>query len=389
MDLRFTEAQLKLRSEIRHFLAQELTPEFRERLAASGNEDSSPEFSRKLGQKGWIGLAWPREFGGQKSGPFERLIYIEEMWLHSAPIRYHHPAERQMAPSIIQWGTKAQQDFFLPRIARGECGIAMGYSEPNVGSDLASVETHAVEDGDDFIINGTKIWNGAHRMDYIWLATRTDLGAPKHKGISVFLVNMKTPGIAIRPIENMAGEPEFCEVYFDNVRVPRAALVGEKNRGWYVITGNLDMERSGVDRLNRNYPLFQQVLGYFREEGQQRVSPDQRMVLRRQIAEMETEYEVGRMLCYRVAWLQTQGADVTRATSIAWLFGAEVAMRMAYLAMQLLGLHGQLRSGSRHAVLQGKAERALLYSIPLTIAGGTSEIQRNIIAVRGLGLPRD
>ena len=387
MEFRFDEKQEQLRSEIHRFLKQELTPEFRESLAVIGRDACSPEFSRKLGKKGWIGLAWPRPFG-PAAGPLDRMIYSEEMWLHEAPIRFHHPAERQMGPSIIRWGTREQQEFFLPRIARGECGIAIGYSEPNVGSDLASVETRAVEDGDDFIINGEKIWNNAHLMDYIWLAVRTNPDVPKHKGISVLLVDLKTPGVAIRSIENMAGEPEFCEVHFDNARVPRNNLVGEKDRGWYIIAGNLDLERSGIDRLNRNYPLFQEVVGYFREEGQGSVSPGQRTLLRHRIADLETEYQTGRLLCYRAAWLHSQGANVTRATSIAWLFGAEVAKRMAYLAIQVVGLRGQLTPGSKHARLHGKAERALLYSIPLTIAGGTSEVQRNIIATRGLGLPR-
>ncbi|MBI4234536.1 MAG: acyl-CoA dehydrogenase family protein [Chloroflexi bacterium] len=384
MEFRWTPEQETFRGEIRGFLAREL-PAHR----ASGDEEGgSREFSRKLGQKGWIGLAWPREFGGKGLGYMERLIYAEEMVLSGAPIGYHHNAERQMGPSIIMFGTDEQRAEFLPRITRGECSFAIGYSEPDTGSDLASLKTRAVEDGDDYVINGAKVWNNAHRNDYLWLAARTNPDAPKHRGISVFIVDMKAPGVAAEPLRNMANEPSFCLVTFQDVRVPKRMMVGERDRGWYVVAGNLDFERSGIERVGRFYPLWQEFLGFVREArfNGGRLLSDVRV--RHRLAETAIEFEVGRLLCYKVAWMMAQGKVPNMEASVSKLFGTEAAQRMARTMSEVLGLYGQLEPGSRWAPLAGKVERAWIGAISHTIAAGTSEIQRNIIATRGLGLPR-
>ncbi|GBD10625.1 Acyl-CoA dehydrogenase FadE26 [bacterium HR23] len=388
MDFRFTPQQEGFRQEVRAFLREEL-PRFQKGLAEEGEGGVNKAFSRRLGEKGWIGLAWPKEYGGQGLGYVQQAIYWEEMLLAGAPIGYHLVAERQMGPSIILFGTEEQKRFFLPRIMKGECGFSIGYSEPDTGSDLASLKTRAVQDGDDYVINGAKIWNSSHRgADYIWLAARTNPDAPKHRGISVFLVDLKLPGITIQPITNMANIPGFCLVTFDQVRVPKGMMVGEKDRGWHVVAGNLDFERSGIERVSYCYPLFREFVRFVREVpvGGRRLGEDPRV--RARLAEMEIEYQVGRWLAYKVAWMQDQGVVPNLEASVSKLFGTEVSQRMARTMAEVLGLYGQLEPGSPWAPLQGRVERAWIYAIPRTIAGGTSEVMRNIIALRGLGLPR-
>ncbi|MBI4337477.1 MAG: acyl-CoA dehydrogenase family protein [Chloroflexi bacterium] len=383
MDFSWTPEQQRFRQELHDFILREM-PSGSER----GEEGHSPEFSRKLGKAGWIGSSWPVEYGGRGLGAMERLIYSEEMVLTGAPIGYHHIAERQMGPSIIMFGTEEQKRSFLPRIAAGECAFCIGYSEPNAGSDLASLTTRAVQDGDDYIVNGAKVWNSAHRADYIWLATRTDPDVPKHKGISVFLVDLKTPGITIQPILNMANHHGFNLVTFENARVPGSAMVGERDRGWYVAAGNLDFERSGIERVGRYYPMWQEFLGFVRE-----AKPDGRRLaedalVRHRLAEVQIEFDVGRLMCYNVAYMMSQGKVPNIEASASKVFGCETSQRMARAMFDVMGLYGQLEPGSRRAPLAGRIERTWMTCISLTIAGGTSEVMRNIIAQRGLGLPR-
>ena len=201
-------------------------------MASPFSAGFSKEFSAKLGEKGWIGLAWPKEYGGGGLGPVEKVIFNEELNLHQAPTAYHSTAEKQVAPPLMRFGSEEQKQFFLPRISAGRCGIATGLSEPNAGSDLASLQTRAVEDGDDYVINGTKIWTSqAHFKDYIWLATRTNPDAPKHRGISVFLVDLKASGVTIKPIIDMAGSHHFNQVFFTTCRVPKTLHGGRKRPG--------------------------------------------------------------------------------------------------------------------------------------------------------------
>jgi alkylation response protein AidB-like acyl-CoA dehydrogenase len=385
MDFSWTPEQQAFRQELRVFLNAELTPEMR-RLGAE--DGASQEFSRRMGRRGLIGLPWPKEYGGRGLGHLERLIYSEEMLLSGAPIGYHHNAERQMGPSIIMVGTEEQKREFLPRIARGELSIAIGYSEPDTGSDLAGLKTRAVRDGDDYVVDGAKVWNAAHRSDYIWLAARTDPDAPKHRGISVFMVDLKTPGTTISPIQNMAGIPGFCLVTFEGARVPKSALIGEENRGWYVVAANLDFERSGIERVAQGYSLWQDFLAFVKQASfnGHRLADDPRV--RNTLAQTQIEFEVGRLLCYKVAYEMSQGRVPNIEATASKLFGCEATQRRARTMSQVLGLYGQLEPGSPHAPLAGRVERAWVYAITWTIAGGTSEIMRNIIATRGLGLPR-
>ena len=384
MDFEWTPEQLSLRQELRSFLSAEMTPS----IVANADEGYSRDFSRKMGQRGLIGLPWPTEYGGRGFGHMERLIYSEEMLLSGAPISHHLVAERQMGPSIIMVGTEEQKQQFLPPIARGELGVAIGYSEPDTGSDLAGLTTRAVQDGDDYVVNGAKVWNSAHRLDYIWLAARTDPDAPKHRGISVFMVDLNSPGVTISPILDMANYARFCLVSLEDVRVPKTALIGEENRGWYVVAANLDFERSGIERVAQGYPLWLEFLAFVKKAkfNGGRLIDDPRV--RHALAQTQIEFEVGRLLCYKVAYETAMGRVPNIEATASKLFGCEVSQRRARTMSQILGLYGQLAPGSPYAPLAGRVEREWMYAITWTIAGGTSEILRNVIATRGLGLPR-
>ncbi|MSQ24715.1 MAG: acyl-CoA dehydrogenase [Dehalococcoidia bacterium] len=389
MRFAFTPEQEVFRQEIRDFLRDSIPPE------DDGADDGEPsegraskEFSQRLAAKGWIGLAWPKEHGGKGMGYIERFVYQEEMTFGRAPMGHHQTAERQMGPSIILDGNDYQKKTYLPAIARGELSICIGYSEPNSGSDLASLSTRAVADGDDFVITGHKIWiSNAHVNDYIWLAARTNADAPKHKGISVFMVPVDAPGVTVKPIWTMAGS-RLNEVFFDNVRVNRREMVGEQDRGWYVVAANLDFERSGIERVALNLSLFEEIARFARvtQRGGKPLLADP--IVAGKLAEIAILFQVGRRLAYRVSWLQSQGKTPNYEASVSKVFGTEISQRVAKVGMELMGHYGQIGEGSPWAKLRGYVQRTYLLSVSDTIRGGTSEVQRNIVAQRGLGLPR-
>ncbi len=379
MEFRFTPSQETFRDDVRHFLGAEL-PKLPDRDDGESGGHSRP-FSKLLADRGWIGLAWPKEFGGQELGHIERTIFTEEMVTHAAPTGYHFIAERQMGPSLIRQGTEEQKREFLPKIVNADVSFCIGMSEPGAGSDLANVQTRAVRDGDDYVVNGQKIWtSSAHLADWVWLVCRTDPDAPKHRGISILLVDLKSPGITIRPLINMAGRHGFNEVFYDNVRVPRTNLVGEENRGWYVTAENLDYERSGIERIAGTGGLFRSLVEHVRERG----GSDP---VRHALADRAIEYEVGRTLAYRVAWLLSQKRIPNHEASMSKAYGSEWTQRVARTGMSVLAADGLMRTAAERT-LRAKIEQTYMTTVSATIAGGTSEIQRNIIATRGLGLPR-
>lgn len=380
MDFDLTPEQKAFRQEVREFLEKELPRE-------ATTEDGwiagfSLEFSRKLGEKGWIGLTWPKKYGGQGKTYLDRAVLTEELLRYGAPVAAHWLGDRQIGPALLAYGSEEQKAEILPRIVRGELVFCVGMSEPGAGSDLASLRTRAVEEGDDFVINGQKIWTSfAHEADYAYLVARTDPQAPKHKGISEFLIDMKLPGITVRPLVDMTGEHHFNEVFFDNVRVPKKWLIGDKNRGWYQIASQLDYERSGIERLMSNYPLFRDVLQYAKEAGLTR-DP----LIRSQLAQLSIELGTGRFIVYKVAWLLSQGRVPNYEAALAKCYCTEVEQRLAQTISSMLGEYGLLMPGSPAAKLAGRAAREYLYAPSYTIGGGTSNILRNIIAIRGLGL---
>ncbi len=386
MEFHFTQEEDQFRSEIRQFLANSLPPDWDG--TSIDEEDAAAitrSFTRKLAARGWLAMAWPKEYGGQAAGHIRQLIYNEEMAYHLAPGAFNMGVA-WVGPAIMLYGTDEQKQRYLPRIARGEDIWCTLYSEPAAGSDLAALQTRAVLEGDEFVINGHKIWtSGAHIADWGWLAARTDLDAPKHKGISTFVVNMKTPGITVRPLINMAGEHDFNEVFFDDVRIPKENLVGELNRGWYHIAVALDFERSGIQSYAIARRTLQDLASLVRNHRSTLLNlPTARLGL----AERVIELNVGTLLAYRVAWMQSHGKVPNYEASMSKLFGSELTQRIAQTGMVIIGMCGQLMPGSLRAPLSGRYALAYLRAVSSTIAAGTSEIQRNIIATRGLGLPR-
>jgi hypothetical protein len=394
MNFHFAPEEEAFRDEIRAFCRAELPADWG-RGAYNDREDSPRElgevaraFQHKLAAKGWLTLAWPKERGGLGAGPMQQLVYNEEMSALRAPA-FGGMGVAMVGPTLMLHGTEDQRSRFLGPIARGEMGWCQGFSEPGSGSDLASLQTRAVQDGDDFIINGQKIWtSGAQRADYCILLARTDPDAPKHKGISYFLMDMKSPGITITPLTNMLNSAAFNTLFLDNVRIPRANLVGELNRGWYVATTTLDFERSGIQRIVFAETLLDDLIAHAKEP-----RPGRRLIdnpiNRHKLAELKIEFAVGRLLAYRIAWMQGRGLVPNAEASVGKLFSTELQSRFAVAALSMLGADGLLARGSAHVPADGRFAAYYLAAVSYTIAAGTSEVQRNIIAQRGLGLPRD
>lgn len=383
MEFALTDKQRSLRAAVREFLRQALPADAGSELDDTWMVGFSKEFSAALGARGWVGYTWPKRYGGQEGSYLERLVVTEELLRAGAPVAAHWAGDRQIGPALLAYGTEEQRQEFLPRITRGELVFCLGMSEPNAGSDLAALRTRAVEDGESYVIDGHKIWTSfAHQADYCYLVARTDPQAPKHKGISEFLVDMRMPGITVRPIVDMTGEHHFNELFFENVRIPRRYLIGETNRGWYQIASQLDYERSGIERLLSNWLLLRDVTAYARAHG---FTNDP--VWRDRLARVRIEVEIGRWHVYRVAWLLSSGTVPSTAAALAKTYCTDVEQHIAALAGELVGPHSQLLPGSPGALLGGRVGRGLLFAPAYTIQGGTSNILRNIIAMRGLGLP--
>ncbi|MBA7675046.1 Acyl-CoA dehydrogenase FadE26 [subsurface metagenome] len=395
MDFRFTHEQETLRQEVRDWLRREIPARWIE-LGVALWEDNDEiwtiarDFERKLAAKGWLAPGYPSRYGGIDATPMEQAILGEEKAYAGAPAMLSDVlAAGWVGPTILLFGTEEQKERYVGGIGRGELVFCLGYSEPEAGSDLAAVQTLAVEDGDHYIINGQKIFTSlAHRADYCWLAARTDRDVPKHKGISMFIVDMKTPGITVRPLVNMLGFHEFNEVFFDNVRIPTENMVGEKNRGWYTLIAALNFERSVVYIPAANRRLIKELVSYARETPWEGGVLADNPLIRHKLAEMALENEVCRLLCYRVVWMQTRGMIPAYETSVSYLHTADLTRRLAHTGMEMLGLYGPLDRSSKWAPLKGAIKSLCLGALGLGIGGGTNEIQRNLIATIGLGLPR-
>jgi alkylation response protein AidB-like acyl-CoA dehydrogenase len=378
----FSPAEQRIRDDIRAFLAEALPP------PGAIQEDGwisgfAPEFSRRMGAAGWIGMTWPRSYGGGERSYVERAIVTEELLRAGAPTAAHWTGDRQIGPSLLAHGSEEQKREILPRIVRGELVFCLGMSEPGAGSDLAALKTRAVEDGDAFVVDGQKVWTSlASHAHYCYLVARTDPDAPRHRGISELLVDMTLPGISVRPLVDMTGEHHFNEVFFENVRVPRQWLIGEKNRGWFQIASQLDYERAGMERLLSYAPLIRDLEAHIRATGRGR-DP----WIRDALARFHGELAVGRLLLYRIAWNLSRGITPTAETALAKLYGTELEQRLARFAGEVLGDDALLTDGG--TPLGARVARAMLNAPGLTIRGGTVEILRNIVAQRGLGLPRD
>ena len=378
------------RNEVVDFIKAELPPE-EERLQRGyegGFQTDKEEydytmgFQKKLADKEWLAMAWPREYGGGGASHMRQLVYNEEMAYHSAPVGNMGVA--WVGPSLMLYGTDEQKQKFIPRITGADDWWCTLYSEPGAGSDLASLQTRATRDGDDYIINGQKIWtSGGHLADWGWLAARTDPDAPKHKGITMFMLDMKSPGITVQPLINMADRHGFNEVFFEDVRVPASQVVGEVNRGWYHMAVALDFERSGIGAYAGGRRNVERLTKVAKENPKLMAI---RPTVKNELADRSIEVAVGTILAYRVATMQAAGMVPNHEASASKLFGSEMGQRISLTGMHLLGMLGQLRNGTQGQVIDQAT--GYLGSVSGTIAAGTSEIQRGIIATRGLGLPR-
>jgi len=378
------------RQEVRDFLSKELPADLRQPDEAvlgvgTGEEVRDKTWLKTLAKRGWVAPAWPKEYGGAGMTSMQQFVYNEELARARAP-RPNFLAIGLIGPTIIVHGNDEQKREYLSGILSGDVYWCQGFSEPESGSDLASLQTRAVVDGDDFVINGQKIWtSGAHRADRMMLLARTDQDAPKHKGISCFIIDMHAPGVSVQPLTNMAEMHSFNQVFFDNVRVSKKDMLGELNRGWYVATTTLDFERSGII----NAISLQQLLAEIVEATRPFYRKTKNAHARHELADRAIETQISIMLSYRVASMQVKGLIPNQEASITKLFGSELAQRIGRTAINLAGLFGQLGPDSPYAPMQGRIERMYRVQVGSTLAGGTSEIQRSIIAQRGLGLPRE
>ena len=390
MDFKFSPEDDAFRNELDAFLTAEMPPDWEGggRYPEEDDWELTKVIRRKMADRGWLTMHWPEEYGGQSASAVKSAIFSEEMTYRRAPGRDIFGV-RMLGPTLMIHGSEQQRKTHLPPVARGEVQWCQGYSEPESGSDLASLSTRAVRDGDDLVINGTKIWTTlAHRADWIMLLTRTDPDAPKHRGISFVLVDMKSPGVSVRPIVNMANGHEFNQVIFDNVRVPRANVVGEEDRGWYVAVTLLDFERSGIDYSASARRLLDDVREYATETKRDGQPIIEIPWVRDLMADRYIECEVARLIAYNVAYMQSQGLVPTKEASVSKVFGSETVQRSTEAALEILGLFGTLGREEKWAPLQGRVQEHWMNSFAGKIAAGTSEVQRNIIATRGLGLPR-
>lgn len=387
MKFYFTEEQEAFRAEVRAFLARTLTPAFWERHRLGGGGSSSPEFSQAAGREGMLAIAWPPEYGGRGKGYVEQMLYMQEMVDAGAPIEHHRRAIQQVGPSIMLFGTDEQKRDYLPRMASGQLSVAMGLSEPDAGSDLASASTSAVREGDDWIVTGRKRFtSGAHFSELLWTVVRTDPEAPKHRGISILLVPLNAPGVEVRPLIDLQGRHHFNEVFLEQVRVPAGNLIGEENRGWYVNASTMDFERSGIAR----YAFLKRTLDRALDDGRSAAGGLAGGV-RDRLAAAAVRTEVAKLLSHRVTAMQAAGELPNYEVSIAKLSVTETIQQVTNAAVHASGLHGLL---AQEAMDDAEDSPAMAWgslyldSIRHTIGQGAAEIQRNVIANRGLGLPR-
>ena len=377
MDFAFTAEEDRFREELRAFLDAEL-PDWWQGMFVD-DERAIPltrDICRKLADRGWLTMAWPPEHGGAGAGVWTQTVVREEMWAREEPRGPQYMNLNYIGPLIMRFGTPDQQARFLPPMARGEVIWTQGFSEPDAGSDLASLTTRAEDRGDHFVVNGQKIWSSYADAPADWclLLVRTDPGSTRHHGLSVLLVDMRTPGITVRPIDSMAGPHELNEVFYDDVVVPPDCLLGARDHGWDVVTTGLTFERVGIARYARAGRIIELLVEHVRSAGRA-ADPD----VRQKLADLRVRYEAARLLNYRAISLQAAGEVPTVEASIARIHNTQLEQWVGQVGLELLGPEG---------LLPGEVRRHWLRTIPTTITAGTLEVQKNIVATRGLGLPR-
>ncbi|MGW5572893.1 acyl-CoA dehydrogenase family protein [Nocardia thailandica] len=393
MRVAYTPEQQELRAELREYFTRLITPERRAALRAQtgeyGSGDVYREVVREMGRDGWLALGWPKEYGGQDRSTMDQLIFTDEAAIAGAPVPFL--TINSVAPTIMHYGTEEQKKFFLPRIAAGELHFAIGYSEPGAGTDLASLRTSAVRDGDSYVINGQKMWTSLIAYaDYIWLAVRTDPAAKKHKGISMLVVPTTAEGFSWTPVHTMAG-PDTSATYYQDVRVPTSALVGPEHGGWSLITNQLNHERVALTSAGPLTVALDQTVSWARETelpGGGRVI-DQEWV-RLNLARVQAKVEYLKLLNWEIASRADAGGDAAPRpwdASTCKVYGTELATESYRLLMEVLGPQAYLRQDSPGSLLAGRLERMHRAALILTFGGGTNEVQRDIIAMTALRQP--
>ena len=389
MHIAFTPEQVALRNELRVYFAEMMTPEVT--AAAFAGETGDPaclEAVKKMGRDKWLGAGWPTEYGGRGLGPVEQFIFMNESWRAGAPTPFL--SINTVGQTIMQFGNQEQKEYFLPRILAGDLHFSIGYTEPESGTDLASLTTKAVRDGDEWVINGQKTFTSlANYADYLWLAVRTDPDAPKHRGITIFAVPTTDPGYSYSKIHTMVNASTF-NTFYDDVRVPHSAIIGELNGGWNLIVNQLNYERVGLappGMIERNY---EDVLAWARTattaDGERVIDEEW---VQTSLAKVRVGIEYLTLLNWKVAALEAAGESVNPAdASSIKVFGTEFFLEAYQLLMEVVGQTSALTPGSPGAALAGRLDRGFQGTTILTFGGGVNEIQRDLIAMFGLGMPR-
>jgi 3-oxocholest-4-en-26-oyl-CoA dehydrogenase alpha subunit len=387
MHIAHTPEQERLRRELRAYFGGLMTPEVRAALGPGdddhGDGEAYRQVVRQLGRDGWLALGWPEEYGGRGGTAVDQLIFTDEAAIARVPVPFL--TINTVGPTIMRFGTPEQKAFYLPRIAAGEIHFSIGYSEPEAGTDLASLRTTAVRDGEEYVIDGQKMWTSLIQYaDYVWLACRTDPSAPRHKGLSIIIVPTGAAGFSWTPVRTVAGVVTSA-TYYSSVRVPVSSLVGEENQGWPLITNQLNHERVA---LTSAAPVMSALAEVRDWAASTKLASGQRVIdaewVQLALARVHAKAEFLKLMNWRIA---SSGAVVgPAAASVTKVFGTEFAVEAYRLLMEVLGANALVRSGSAGEVLAGRIERAQRGALILTFGGGTNEVQREIIAAAGLGL---
>jgi alkylation response protein AidB-like acyl-CoA dehydrogenase len=377
-----------LRQELRRYYQKLLTPEDLEDIRRNeGVGPTARRVVRQMGRDGWLGIGWPKEYGGRGMTPIEQFIFFDESMRAGAPVPML--TVNSVAPTIMQYGTEEQKQFYLPRILKGEIHFAIGYTEPDAGTDLAALKTRAVRDGDSFVINGQKVFTSlATDADYVWLAVRTDPEAPKHKGISIIIVPTDAPGFRCVPIKNM-GNTNTNQTFYDDVRVPAANLVGKLNGGWKLITNQLNLERVTLCSSGMIEGHFEDVVRWAKETS---LADGRRIIdqpwVQLNLARIQARLDFLRLINFKVAWEAEQNLPLNPANcSAIKVFGTEFYLEACRAMLEIMGAAAPLRGGSPDAVVNGRIGFFVRAIHILTFGGGTNELQRDLIALFGLGMP--
>jgi alkylation response protein AidB-like acyl-CoA dehydrogenase len=392
MDFQFTEEQQRFRQEVRDFLEAELPADWVDYLGTAiddsvvHREDGWTVFqsmARKLGRKGWLSRFWPEEYGGQSCSYIEYMVMLEELARKGSP-GYNAIGVKMLSPCIFKFGTPEQKARHLPLIAKGEEFWCEGFSEPDAGSDIASLKTRAVRDGDHYIINGQKTWGTfADHADWACVLTRTDPDQKGYRGLGFFMLDLSLPGINVVPIEKMHGDPDFSELFLEDVRIPADCLLGEENRGWDVVQTMLNYERIAIAPVAATLSMIERMTQYIQE------NPDRPWDnAREQLAKFKIEAEVGRLFCYRLASMHDAHAATPHDAALARYYGTSLFKRTATALMEILGLYGQLDRRDERAPLQGWFQHTFMSGVGITLAAGASEVLKNLVALLGLEMPR-